>query len=367
MQEDLTDFEAKAQQVGAIVLTPLGGAPGPAWNASDYPGLPDDVGFIRDLITSVESTACIDPTRVFAMGMSNGSEMTSQLACSLADEVAAFAAVSGLAFPPGCHPTRAVPIIAFHGTADPDLAFEGGVGLAGKKLLAGLTGPKAITARAILALNLAPVPAIAVRWATTVDGCGAQPLVVHVSAHVERRTFTGCRRGSTVVLYVIAGGGHTWPGSAFSAKVSSLLGPTTMEIDANDLIWSFFQRHPLLAALVRTPDRSSTASGSACGSACRTTTGAPRWIRRAPRRGRPWLHGDRPCRKGGRDGLPRGQAWVAAVTRATVAGGSATCTTTRAYFWSANSTATAVVDLATIQSSRTPLRRYVPAQITPGM
>jgi polyhydroxybutyrate depolymerase len=39
------------------------------------------------------------------------------------------------------------------------------------------------------------------------------------------------------VLYVIDGGGHTWPGSIDVAR----LGATTHEIYATDEIWDFFQ------------------------------------------------------------------------------------------------------------------------------
>jgi polyhydroxybutyrate depolymerase len=43
-------------------------------------------------------------------------------------------------------------------------------------------------------------------------------------------------------LIVIEGGGHTWPGR--EPRLASL-GKTTRDISANDLMWDFFQRHPL--------------------------------------------------------------------------------------------------------------------------
>jgi len=50
------------------------------------------------------------------------------------------------------------------------------------------------------------------------------------------------RADAEVILVKIEGGGHTWPGR--DARVR-FLGPATHDVIANDLIWAFFQRHPL--------------------------------------------------------------------------------------------------------------------------
>jgi len=56
-----------------------------------------------------------------------------------------------------------------------------------------------------------------------------------------RRTTSGpCRLESEVALYTIEGGGHTWPGTAPLA----ILGPTSRQINATQVIWEFFERHP---------------------------------------------------------------------------------------------------------------------------
>lgn len=59
------------------------------------------------------------------------------------------------------------------------------------------------------------------------------------------RVSYSCPQGADVELYRIEGGGHSWPGSDFSARVESYVGPTTFSIDANEVMWSFFQDHPL--------------------------------------------------------------------------------------------------------------------------
>jgi polyhydroxybutyrate depolymerase len=45
-----------------------------------------------------------------------------------------------------------------------------------------------------------------------------------------------------VILIAIQGGGHTWPGREPLLK---FLGPSTKDISANDLMWEFFERHPM--------------------------------------------------------------------------------------------------------------------------
>ena len=62
------------------------------------------------------------------MGLSNGAMMTSVLACIRADRFAAFAPVAGLTDLRRVPARRPVSILAFHGTADPILIFNGGVG-----------------------------------------------------------------------------------------------------------------------------------------------------------------------------------------------------------------------------------------------
>ena len=55
---------------------------------------------------------------------------------------------------------------------------------------------------------------------------------------VSRRTYGNGKDGAEVMLVTIEEGGHTWPGQkppvGFIGKSS-----------ANDLIWEYFQRHPM--------------------------------------------------------------------------------------------------------------------------
>ena len=57
---------------------------------------------------------------------------------------------------------------------------------------------------------------------------------------VTLQTWSACDADSTVELYVIDGGEHTWPGSTGMGDVTGILGPVSHQIDATDLIWDFF-------------------------------------------------------------------------------------------------------------------------------
>ena len=68
---------------------------------------------------------CVDTGRVFSTGMSNGAQMSSLLACMMSDRFTAVAPDSGVEFYDSCR-GRPVPVIAFHGTADPIVPYAGG-------------------------------------------------------------------------------------------------------------------------------------------------------------------------------------------------------------------------------------------------
>lgn len=62
---------------------------------------------------------------------------------------------------------------------------------------------------------------------------------------MQRFTWTGCGGGADVQLYVIEGGGHSWPGSEVSVAAEAMIGPTTRSVRADELIWEFFRDHPM--------------------------------------------------------------------------------------------------------------------------
>jgi polyhydroxybutyrate depolymerase len=59
---------------------------------------------------------------------------------------------------------------------------------------------------------------------------------------VKKKVYGPGKQGAEVILLVIQGGGHTWPGRTWPVP---WLGKTTHSISANDLMWEFFKQHPM--------------------------------------------------------------------------------------------------------------------------
>jgi polyhydroxybutyrate depolymerase len=137
----------------------------------------------------------------------------------MSERIAAVAAVAALIYPPRCASDRPIPIVAFQGTEDACVPYGGGQVACGAR-----RG------------QIAPVEESALNWARH-DGCNLDPARAALSEHVHTIAYSECDDETAVVLFVVEGGGHTWPGSVAVAR----LGNTTDEIDATEQIWQFFE------------------------------------------------------------------------------------------------------------------------------
>ena len=232
---------AFGDQQGFVTITPQGLGTVPRWETSVES---KDVAFIGDLLDQVEQTACIDRARVFVTGLSNGAMMTSVIACALAGRVAAVAPVAGVADVKRCKPARPVPVVAFHGTTDPFVAYDGGLGPAVANLPAPDGSGRTLGEVGVRDGPKGPsVPEVMQAWAQR-NHCEGKPIETKIAADVTKLTFA-CPAGADVELYRVDGGGHSWPGSAFSKQIKNVVGPTTDSISANEVMWNFFRTHPL--------------------------------------------------------------------------------------------------------------------------
>jgi len=222
-QAQQSAFTALAREQDFIVAYPQG-LPGPGGRTGWATGLPlrppvNDVLFVSDLLSHLQATLCINPLRIYATGFSNGGGMTDLLACKLARRIAAFAPVSG-SYPPapgGCDARRPAPIMEFHGTADPVVPYKGNP------------------------LKREPPIAFWLRQWASRDGCTKGPITFYRSGNVIGEEWTGCKGNAVVIGYRILGEGHRWPTVLFNIHTGNGVYPST----ASEVIWSFFQAHPL--------------------------------------------------------------------------------------------------------------------------
>ncbi len=234
-----TQFGPLGQKDGFISVFPQGSGDPAHWDSMYSPSNPD-LAFVSEMLDQIEATWCVDETRIYSTGLSDGAFMTSLLACAMSNRIAAFAPVSGVELPSPCVASRRVPILAFHGTADPILYFNGGYNSALLTHLFGGKGPAPAVSIPPAKLDGPGYPATVASWARR-DGCQSAPVDTKVSPHVILRVYR-CPAGTAVEFYIVLGGGHAWPGSKFSQLIASVTGPTTFEINASTIIWNFFRK-----------------------------------------------------------------------------------------------------------------------------
>jgi polyhydroxybutyrate depolymerase len=226
----VSDMNAVADTAGFLVVYPQGldreslGDTGPGWNGGRHPELVDDVAFFDALIDELYGAFDIDLSRVYATGLSQGGGMTYLLASDLGDRIAAIAPVAAtMENTLEYTPTRPVPILQIHGTAD------GLVPYAGSDVLPLLSVDSSLQ----FWLN----------YNSCAEGQTLEELPDITDADnstVTRITYTGCPEDAEVVHYRVNGGGHTWPGGPGSPV---FFGPTNQDFHASSTIWNFFARH----------------------------------------------------------------------------------------------------------------------------
>ena len=166
---------------------------------------PNDLDFTNDLLNHMEEKLCIDTSRVYSAGKSNGGGFTGVIACNatVGSRFAAFAAVSGAWYDTDdiegagpCAPAEreeGYPFLEFHGTTDTTAPIDGNT----------KSDPKL------------PVIDILQGWAAR-NGCGdqakwarnetvfAKPLVKHASWDCDGKE-------GIVQHYREGENGHCWP------------------------------------------------------------------------------------------------------------------------------------------------------------
>jgi len=227
-------WEQVSDQGGFIMIWPIStfdpsGQPGPTWHwecdgcSSGFPATPDDSGFLRWLITSLQSQYSISPGKTFVAGMSSGGFMTHRVGMELSDLIAAIAPVSGMQYIQPSGTTFVAPLVPnpvsvyeLHGDLDRDVPYCGG----------------ARSYWSVRAFSPSTDSDVSFWDGPNANNCTAfsqsQPLCTaagHPTRNVNGQDATGCLGGVEVVFERELGEGHTWPAGT-EAK-----------------IWAFFQAH----------------------------------------------------------------------------------------------------------------------------
>jgi polyhydroxybutyrate depolymerase len=196
----------------------------------------DDVGFINALIENLTVEFNIDQNRIYSTGISNGAMMSYRLALELPEKIAAIAPVAG-AIPIDILPETPLSIplsvCVISGTSDPLVPWEGGI-VGTKK------NPRGV---------VISVPDSVMYWVNN-NKCDNTPETILLpdtsptdGTRVYYHKYSNGENNTEVVLYEIKDGGHTWPdGSQYLPKI--LVGKTCRDINANQVIWDFFNNHP---------------------------------------------------------------------------------------------------------------------------
>jgi polyhydroxybutyrate depolymerase len=208
----LTNLPRRGAAAGDIVVVPHTQSGESEWQ---FDGHGTDAAYVSGLISDLEQMYCINPKEIFATGFSAGAAFSIIYACAHQSQIAAIATVA-VDFQLGC--TKPLPILAFHGTADPEVPYQNGaIGLS-------LPGVKVRGTQ----LNMGD-------WAK-LDHCAATARSARLGSQVREQRWTGCTKGTSVTLFSVAGGGHTWPG----ADPHQGVGLTTEQVNATSQILGFF-------------------------------------------------------------------------------------------------------------------------------
>jgi polyhydroxybutyrate depolymerase len=156
----------------------------------------NDVAFTAAVIARLEKLTSFDPSRVAAVGISNGAIMVEDLGCHLAGRISLIIPVEGemsTVQSASCPVAKPENVYEIHGTTDPGILYTGGYFASGIGYDTVLSAPNSVA-----------------RWAQ-LDGCTVGPVTSMPSSTISLSTYSKCRGGAFVTLRTIIGGVHAWP------------------------------------------------------------------------------------------------------------------------------------------------------------
>ncbi len=232
-------YQPLAEEEGFMVVHPTAlvtpGDTSTTWELTDDDDeTRDDLGFADGLIDELIANWCANANQIYTTGMSNGGFFSARLICERADRIAAAVSVAGIYHLDDCEPSRPVPYLAFHGTDDETVPFNG----SGQSDL--VDDPDAVSVEFFEQV----MPDEFAEF--TVDfGCDAEPTTETIGTEVIRYNYTNCDNDTPMSFFEITDGGHTWPGSALGPALVDIYGYQTMDVDATVVGWEFMSQFSL--------------------------------------------------------------------------------------------------------------------------
>lgn len=239
----LSAFRDVADREGFIVVYP-GGLPAsdgsPAWNDCRSDNLvasgADDLGFLNALIERLRGQYGLPATQIFMSGGSNGAQMTLSYALAGAGNVAAIATSSGnLPLTPktgACStpPSRRLPVLMVHGTADPAMPYAGGcvANVGGGCARGRVIGAEATRDAWLSANGLSGVASVQ----TVVDTNASDP------GPANRFVYSGA---FPVEWWRMDGAGHTVASRTVLVAATPETGAQNRDVEFAEIAWSFFK------------------------------------------------------------------------------------------------------------------------------
>jgi polyhydroxybutyrate depolymerase len=197
----------------------------------------DDIGFLTALVESFGVTYELPASNLFMAGSSNGAQMTQAFAFHHPELLGAVASSAGslpaspLPGPCANGPVRPIPILLTHGTADPQMPYDGGC-------VANVGG--ACNRGRVLSAE-----ATRDRW-LTINGLGdATPVETTVERDASdggaahRFTYTG---PTPVEWWRLDGAGHAPPSRTLRVESNRVTGTQNGDIEFAEVAWAFFEQ-----------------------------------------------------------------------------------------------------------------------------
>jgi len=228
--EKLTRFNELAEREKFIVVYPQG-----KWRIWKTDPLPNkDTKFLDLLIEHLVKTYPIDPEKIYATGASAGGMMIQAYAC-YSKKLSGIAPVMGSMlnrYTDERNPSKRIPVLIIHGTADPIVPYNGGETNAGPGRTANFISAEENT-----------------KWWANKYKCDSSPEIIKMPDSNPQDEFYSelirypCE--PPVAHIKIYGGGHTWAGRK-NYYPRFIVGPTAPEPDISLIIWKFLSTGKVL-------------------------------------------------------------------------------------------------------------------------